>query len=84
MSKIEPLIHPDNIFDPEATAALGAAYELAIGEVHAGSRPEFVREIIAKGILAAAMRGDRDPGRLCNSALVAIRNGGRDEGHFAA
>jgi len=78
--KSNPIIHPDNVFDPEATAALGTAYERAIGELHAGSLPEFVREIIAKDILAGAMRGERDPDRLCKSALAAIGIRDRDEG----
>jgi hypothetical protein len=72
MSDTEPSLHPDQVFDPEATAALALAYERAVGELHADRQPEFVREIIAKGIIAAAMRGERDPDRLCKSALASI------------
>ncbi len=71
MSDIEPLL-PNQVFDPEATAALAMAYERAVGELHAGRQPEFVREIIAKGIIAAAMKGERDPDRLYKSALSSI------------
>lgn len=71
MPKIEPFLHPNHVFDPEATAALGMAYERAIGELHAGCQPGCVREIVAKGILAAAMSGERDPDTLCKSALQA-------------
>jgi len=74
MSKIEPLLHRHQVFDPDATVALGMAYERAIGELHACHQPEFVRGIIAKGIIAAAMRGERDPERLCESALASIRS----------
>jgi hypothetical protein len=72
MPKIEPVIHPDNVFDPEETAALGVAYESAVGELRADCQPEFVREIIARGVLAVAMKGERDPDRLCKFALASI------------
>ena len=78
MSKIEPVIYPDNVFDPEETAALGAAYESAVGELRADCQPEFVREIIARGVLAAAMKGERNPARLCKSALASIGIPGGD------
>jgi hypothetical protein len=72
MSKIEPLSYPGNVFDPEAVAVSGMAYERAVNELHAGGLPELVREIIAKGILAAAVGGERDPDRLFKSALASI------------
>ncbi len=51
MSEIEPFLHPNHMFESEATAALGMACDRAIGELHAGCQAEFVRETIAKGIL---------------------------------
>jgi hypothetical protein len=50
------------VFEPEATAAIGEAFDVACKELHDGGEPE-VRKIIAKRIIAAARRGELDPVR---------------------
>jgi hypothetical protein len=48
-------IHPSiehRVFEPEATAAMGEAFEAACKELHDGGEPE-VRKLIAKRIIAA-------------------------------
>ena len=52
------------VFEPEATAAMGAAFDAACEELHCTSQPEVVRELIARLVLAAASRGELDPTRL--------------------
>jgi hypothetical protein len=62
----------ENAFDTEATATLTVAYERAIAGLPRDRDPGFVPEIIAKRIIAIARTGERDPDRLCNSALASI------------
>lgn len=52
------------VFEPEATAAMGTAFDAACEELHCTSQPEVVRELIARLVLAAASRGELDPTRL--------------------
>ena len=59
------------VFEPEATAAMGEAFDAACNELHDGGEPE-VRKLIAKRIVAAASRGELDPVRLRAAALSWI------------
>jgi hypothetical protein len=70
MVEILRFIRPDTVFDAEATSALIAAYEQAIAHLHDSG--QLVREVIAKKIIARAMKGERDPNRLCASVLASI------------
>jgi hypothetical protein len=72
MAQILQFVRPENSFDPETLAILSAAYDKAIVGLHDSGQPEIVREIIAKKIIALAMKGERDADRLCASALAAI------------
>ena len=67
-SSIVPLLR-DSGFDDEATQVLGKAYEIACKSLHPHGRPPVVQEILAKKIIEAAQRGDRDPDRLAATAL---------------
>jgi hypothetical protein len=58
------LIHGAS-FDPETTAIMGAAYEKATSE----STDDSGRELIAKRIIEAARRGERDVERLAAYGL---------------
>jgi hypothetical protein len=64
---IDPSLE-DGVFEPEATAAMGEAFEAACKELQDGGEPE-VRKLIAKRIIAAARRGELDPVRLRTAAL---------------
>jgi len=59
------------VFEPEATAAMGEAFEAACKELHDGDEPE-VRKLIAKRIIAAASGGELDPVRLRAAALSGL------------
>jgi len=52
------------VFEPEATAAMGEAFDTACEELHCASQPEVVRELIATLIISAANRGELNPTRL--------------------
>ena len=59
-------------FDSEVTAAMGEAFNLACESLHDGGQPEIVRDTIARQIIKVAGTGERDPKRLCASALEAF------------
>jgi hypothetical protein len=58
-------------FEPEATAAMGEAFEAACRKLHGGGDSE-ARKLIAKRIIAAARKGELDPVRLRTTALSWI------------
>ena len=59
-------------FEPEATAAMGEAFEAACKELHDIGERELVRKLIAKRIIAAASKGELDPVRLRAAALNGL------------
>ena len=72
MSKILQFLRSDHPFDPEALRALGKGYEMALAVLHDVGQPDVVREVIAKRIVTAAQKGERDPAKLCATALSAF------------
>ena len=61
----------DGIFDSEATAMLGKAFEAACEELHF-PKDKLILLLVAKRIIAAARRGELDPLRLRSAAVVGI------------
>jgi hypothetical protein len=59
-------------FDPEACIVLRSAFEKARKSLHDKGQPHLVRQVIAERIIAAAKLGERDPDRLCETALRAL------------
>jgi hypothetical protein len=72
--RIEPSTE-SGVFEPEATAAMGEAFETACEELLCRTQPEAVRELVAGLIIAAASRGEIDPVRLRRVALTAFAIG---------
>ena len=66
---IDPSTEP-GVFEPEATAAMGEAFDAALKEVRDAGEPEGIRELIAKRIIASASKGEVDPARLRAAALT--------------
>ena len=71
MSKVVALFE-HTAFDPETI--LEAAYEKARRSLHDKGQPALVQEIIAQRIIAAAQTGERNPEKLCETALTALGN----------
>jgi hypothetical protein len=71
MTAIIPFIR-NNVFDAETTKAMGEAFDVACVEIGNGGQPALVKEVIAKRIIEAAKKGERDPQRLCAKALDAL------------
>jgi hypothetical protein len=68
---IDPCLEP-GVFDPEATTAMGEAFEAACKELYEAGRLPTVRDFIARRIVAAACRGELDPRRLRTAAISWI------------
>lgn len=74
MGQILEFLRPADSFDPEALEALGKAYDMALAALHDAGQPDVVREVIARRIIKAAKKGDRDPAKLCAVALSAFNS----------
>lgn len=59
-------------FDRSTLMIIGSAYDAAIAKLQGGGHPEAVRTAIARRILSAAIRGERDIDCLCREALRGI------------
>jgi hypothetical protein len=68
MAQILP-IRRYKAFDPDATFAMGRAYDKAMGTIHPDAESQFVvRELIAKRIIQIAQKDVVDRDQLCTSA----------------
>jgi hypothetical protein len=80
MASILPFIQKTGAaFDDRATGAMGEAFDAACRELHDSGQPQIVYEVIAKRIIDAAKRGERDIARLRDAGLAALglANGGK-------
>ena len=69
VAQILPFIRRSNVFAPDATLAMGEAYDKAIGTIYPAVELQFVvRELIAKRIILMAHKGVVDRDQLCASA----------------
>jgi hypothetical protein len=62
----------DVSFDSDATQAMGRAYDIACNAMRKKGADETVQETIARRIVIAANKGERDPTRLYEQALAAF------------
>ena len=74
MTSIQRFAQITQTFDPEATLILGQAFDMACALLGHTPQPTAVREAIAKSIIEAAKAGERDPVRLREAGLAALRN----------
>jgi len=51
---------------------MGKAFDTACEDLHDKGQPTIVYEVIAKRIINAAMKGERDPVRLRSIGLAAL------------
>jgi hypothetical protein len=59
-------------FDPEETAAMTAAYAKVCELMRDWGQPDAIKDAIAKRIIEAASRGERDPDEICDCALKSL------------
>lgn len=71
MSLVVPLFRNTG-FDALGTEALVKAYDIACLSLHSRGQPHVVQTILAKNIIQAAQRGERNPDRLAAVALTSL------------
>jgi hypothetical protein len=59
-------------FDHDATAAVRDAYDKVCQSMRDCGQPDIIKEAIAKRIIELAVKGERDPGQLCEQALKSL------------
>jgi hypothetical protein len=67
-----PITSLNGVFEPEATALMGEAFDAACKELPASGQSRRVKELIATLIIAAAVHGELDPVRLRAVALSGL------------
>ena len=75
MASILPFTRDKSDFDDEATRLMGEVMDAACERLRDTGQPALVREIIAKRIIEAAKKGERDPARLRAAGLDALGPG---------
>jgi hypothetical protein len=73
VATILPFIRARADFDDETTRLMGEAFDAARASIDGQDEPELFYEIIAARIVEAARKGERDPIRLRDIALEALR-----------
>ena len=59
-------------FEPEATAAMGEAFDAACKELRDVGEHQMVCKVVAQRIIATARKGELDPVRLTAAALNGL------------
>ena len=78
MGSILPFL-PRGVFDDAATKAMGEAFDEACRGLYGTVQPEkVVQEAIARRIVAAAGKGERDVKRLRTAALAGLAGSPRN------
>ena len=72
MASILPFVRDKNDFDDEATRLMGEAFDAACKGLRDTGQPSVVQEVIAKRIIKAARKGERDPVQLHDGALKGL------------
>ena len=62
----------ETAFDLEAAAILTAAYDECARQLRLVDREDPLTQVLAKNIIEAARRGERDPTRLCQQVLDSL------------
>jgi hypothetical protein len=71
MSNILQFLKPNVTFDPDTLLILGDVYDRACTRLCTGPL-DSVCEVMASRIISAAMKGERDPGKLWEIAVRPI------------
>jgi hypothetical protein len=76
MASIIPFIPRGVAFDDGATQAMGEAFDVACKTLYEdGQPPQVVKDAIARRIIAAARKGERDVQRLTMAGLAGLADG---------
>jgi len=73
MATVLQFIRNKSDFDDEATRLMGEAFDAACKGLRDTGQPIVVQEVIAKRIIKAAMKGERDPARQAVNPSLLLR-----------
>jgi hypothetical protein len=59
-------------FNSDEVSVLGQAFDKACQELYDSGQSDSLEEIIAKRLVTIAARGELDPDRMCEAALVSV------------
>jgi hypothetical protein len=62
----------DRSFDAETTTIVNRAFDKACKELRDQNQPDSLKQVLAKRLSAVAARGERDPNKMCDDALVFL------------
>jgi hypothetical protein len=65
-------MHHTRAFNPEATQSLCVAFDKVCSTIAERDRSEFVKELIARRVIALAERGEHDPDKLAEAASASL------------
>jgi len=68
-------LEPGAVFGPSDLAAMNAAFSMALQKLQLTVRDDPIVELVGRNIIRAAVRGERDPAKLCEDALAALDDG---------
>jgi hypothetical protein len=60
-------------YDPETKRVMGVAFEMTCAALKLADRADLATEIVANKIIEIAKQGEIDPDRLCERALIDLR-----------
>ena len=69
----------ESVFEPETIERMTAAYEHALKVLQLSDRTDPITELVARKIIEIAEVGERDPDRLCEQALAALKQIGPEK-----
>ena len=75
MASILPFIKKETVFDDAATRVMGDAFDAVCKSLRDQSQPEIAYEVIARRIIEAAKKGERDPQRLRAAGTIGLQEG---------
>jgi hypothetical protein len=75
MVSILPFLPADHVFDPDALAVMGRAFDLACHELVPHEPPPLIVSLIASEIIALAATRHWDAEALCQTAVTALTRG---------
>jgi len=64
---------PRGVFDDDATRVMGEAFDSALALLGEKFQPPVIHEVIARRIITAARKGERDADRLRDAAIAAVK-----------
>jgi hypothetical protein len=75
MASILPFIKKETVFDDATTRLMGEAFDEVCKSLRDKGQPEVVYEVIARRIIEAAKKGERDPQRLRAAGTIGLQEG---------